>query len=62
VTIHTLPRLKSIRLVSVRSNIACINIGVRIELIIINWIQVKNEKSWTKTGDELNSSSQKAIL
>jgi len=32
VTIHTLPHLKCIRLVSVRSTLPCINTGVRIEL------------------------------
>jgi len=33
VTIHTLPLFKCIRLVSVRSSLPFINIGVRIELI-----------------------------
>jgi len=33
VTIHTLPHLKCIRLVSVRSSLPCIHIGVRIDLI-----------------------------
>jgi len=32
VTIHTLPHLKLIRLVPVRSSLPCINMGVRIEL------------------------------
>ena len=39
VTIHTLPHLKCIRLLSVRSSRPCINIGVRIELTIF---RVKN--------------------
>jgi len=32
VTLHTLPHLKCIRLVSARSVLGCINTGVRIEL------------------------------
>jgi len=35
VTFHTLLHLKCIRLVSVRSSLSCINIGVQIELIYV---------------------------
>ena len=36
VTIHTLPHLKCIRSISVRSNLPCINIGVRIEMTLFS--------------------------
>jgi len=35
VTIYSLPDPKCVRLVSVRSSLPCINIGVRIELIFL---------------------------
>ena len=35
VSIYTLPHLECIRLVSVRSSLPCINIGVRIELTFV---------------------------
>jgi len=41
VTIRTLPHVKCIKLVSVRSILPCINIGVRIELdhiLIFGWL------------------------